>query len=70
MFFKIGNLYIPVNEIEYIKKFPCGANVYLKSGETLKLTDLSDEEWAYIDNYIVKPFSKNPLSDPYEEGGL
>ena len=70
MFFKIANYYFNANEIEYIKRFPSGANVYLKSGKTVSVADITDSTWDYVDGYVVQPEDFTTMSDSYEEGGL
>lgn len=70
MFFKIANYYFSIEEIEYIKRFPSGCNVYLKSGKTVSIIDIPETTWNYINDYVVQPEDFCNMSDPYEEGGL
>ena len=54
MFVKIGDFYISSDEIEYIKRFPSGCVVHLKSDEIINIVDISDEDWEEIDKLVVR----------------
>ena len=53
MFIKLGKYRFNFDDIACIKVLPSGCVVYLRSGVTISVTDVNDEDLEIIENHTI-----------------